>query len=594
MTASIPKVASDFETGLDQAVAEGATTATLISITDTDGVVLANGYYGFTIDNDTDYKEYILCTLTGTALTSVFSVSDQGVATSGFANYHRRGASVQITDHVSLLRVIQNLTGVVDLDGGVALAYDSTPTLNDGLQLATVQYVLDTVNGGAVSFNAQVVAGDAGETIADGDWVYQLTTDGEWYKTDADAAATSLAVRIGKARGAGTNGNAITGGVFISGLETVGTYTPGQAYYLSNTAGALSTSAGTNSVLVGYGDANSDLLLRTNPLSAVDAAAGTVGTPSAVNKFVTEAGTSADATDQSQTTQNGTTAVGQASTTGLGNRKAQSFVPTKTILRGVTLNKQANTGSFTGTVTVSIQADTAGAPSGVALVTKTITNALWLAYATGEFYALFSSELTVTPGTTYWIVIETSTADTANCINLGTNTAGGYASGGVSRYNATDGWVAVATIDLTFKTLEGANGKSVVADASGNVPTGIRKSSFKIGNLALANSATANVIAHRLGRTPSYIEAWLGNGSSSHGTYSAGVYDVANATYAKNGFLYNEASSGGGLASTTEILTTYNNTGGSGVNITVTSVDENVIVLSADANTNTISYKVVI
>ena len=580
MSASIPKVAADFETSLDQAVSVGDTTATLLSIVDTDGVNLANGYYGFTIDNDTDYKEYILCTLTSTALTNIFSVSDQGVASSGFANYHRRGASVQITNHVGLLRVIHNLTGVVDLDGGVALAYDSAPNLNDGLQLATVQYVLDNVNGGTVDFGAQVIAGDAGETIADGEWVYLNTADGEWYKTDADAAATSLNVQIGKARGAGTDGNPITGGVFISGLETVGTYTPGQAYYLSNTAGALSTSAGTNSVLVGYGDANGDLLLRYISQNVIGAASGTVGTPSSVNKFVTQAGTSSDATDQSQTTQNGSTAVGQASTTGLGNRKAQSFIPTKTILRGVNLNKQANTGSFTGTVTVSIQADSAGAPSGSALATRTLTNTAWNAYATGEFLILFSSELTVTPGNTYWIVVETSTADTANCINLGTNTAGGYANGGVSRYNAVDGWVAVATIDLYFKTLEGANGKPIVADTSGFLPVGTRKAAIKIG---IASSAT---VAHGLGRKPNFIEASYWNGSTSQIEGGSGVYDVANNTYAYIGAYYNEASAGARVTATDSIY----RTGSDLTNVrTISYVDENIVIFS---NADSQMYKI--
>lgn len=591
MTVSIPKVVAGFETALDQAVAEGATTAALISIVDTDGVNLANGYYGFTIDNDTDYKEYILCTLTGTALTNIFSVSDQGVATTGFANYHRRGATVQITDHVSLRKVIENLTGVTDLDGGVALAYDSTPTLNDGLQLATVQYVLDTVNGGTVNFGAQVVAGDAGETVADGEWVYLNTTDGEWYLTDADDTSKSLNVQIGKARGAGTNGNPITGGVFISGLETVGTYTPGQAYYLSNTAGALSTSAGTNSVLVGYGDANSDLLLRTTPLNAIDAALGTVGTPSSVNKFITEAGTSVDATDQSQTTQNGTFSAGEANATTRHNKLAQSFVPTKTIIRGVNLYKSANTGSFTGTVTVGIFADSAGSPTGAALATKTITNALYLSYAVGEFLALFSSELTVTPGTLYWIVVETSTADTANCINLGTNTAGGYASGGAKYNNTTDGWVAIATIDLYFKTLEGANGKAILADSTGFVPVAIRKQNIATGNIALANSATANVVAHGLGRLPNLIEASVGGGSSAHGTYVLGYYNVAAGTYAMNGFTYNEASSGSQIADTTYLLQTRDNTGSSPANITV-AVDENVVIFSADSNSRTITYKI--
>ena len=471
MSVSIPKVASDFETALDQAVAEGATTAALVSILDTDGVSLANGYYGFTIDNETDYKEYILCTLTGTALTSIFSVSDQGVATSGFANYHRRGASVQITDHVSLRRVVEALTGSIGLNGGTPLYYDATPSLGSGLQLATVQYVLDTFSStGTVSFNATTIAADAGENVASGDWVYQLATDGEWYLTDADIATKCLGVRIGKARGAGTNGNSIAGGVFIGGLETVGTYTPGQAYYLSNTAGALSTTAGTNSVLVGYGDANSDLILRTQSQSAVDASTGSIGTPSNANRFVTEQNAFSNV-DQSQTTGSTAQSVGEANATTKQNKIAQSFIPTVTKIRGARLYKSANTGTFTGTVTVSLQADSSGNPSGSALATVTLTNAYYNALPVGEFQATFAAEYaSLVPETLYWIVIETSTSDNSNHPNLGSNAAGGYTNGSAKYNNTTNGWVTITSVDLYFKTLGSVLSQFAKTDATGAIP----------------------------------------------------------------------------------------------------------------------------
>lgn len=587
---SIPNLAADFQTQLSGAVSAGDTTASLVSATDDDEVALPNGQVYLTIDGSSTQKEYILATLTGTALSNIVNVSRQGAETAGFEYAHRTGAKVTITDWAVLSKVASVLNGTADIDADAPLTYDAQPLLTDPTAIPTVQFVLDEVNGGPVSINAQVIAGDAGETVADGEWVYLNTTDGEWYLTDADDTTKSLNVQIGKARGAGTNGNAITGGVFISGLETVGTYTPGQAYYLSNTAGALSTSPGTNSVLVGYGDANGDLILRTFSQSGIDAAAGSVGTPSADNKFITQAGTSNDAVDQSQATQNGTYSAGEADATTRHNKLAQSFVPTKTIIRGVNLHKAANTGTFTGTVTIGIFADSGGSPTGAALATKTITNALWLAYATGEFTALFTSELTVTPGTLYWIVIETSTADTSNCINLGTNTAGGYTSGSAKYNNTADGWVAIPTIDLYFKTLEGANGKSIVADSTGFVPVGLRKVSYKIGNVALGVATTA--VAHGLGRLPNLIEAWLGGGSNVHGTYSEGVYDVAAGTYASNGFVYNEGTTGGPLDSTAGIVTTLNSTGAGSDVITVVAVDENVVIFSIDDNQRTISYKI--
>ena len=130
-------------------------------------------------------------------------------------------------------------------------------------------------------------------------------------------------------------------------------------------------------------------------------------------------------------------------------------------------DKRADTGSFTGTVKIALQADTAGSPSGVDLASVTLSNAAWLAQNVGWINAIFSSEYTAAIGTTYWIVATMSTSDNSNHPNFGTNSAGGYASGSVKRKNTTDGWTAVATIDMTFKELVGVAGKAVRADATG-------------------------------------------------------------------------------------------------------------------------------
>jgi hypothetical protein len=290
MSTTLLKLIADLELSLAAAVSVGATTATLSTAVDGDGTSIPAGKYGFTIDGDNSAKEFIVCDLSGTALTNIQSISLQGATSTGFSNYHRIGATVTITDWAILSRVINNLTGITGFDSGTPLLYDAEPSYSDPLTIPTVQYVLDTANGGPVTFNATTIAGDAGENVADGDWVYYNTTDGEWYKTDADDTAKCNNVQIGKARGAGTNGNPITGGVFISGIETVGTYIAGTTYYISNTAGELSTSAGTNSVVVGVGDANGDLVLKTTTPNQVDALVGTgsFGTPSSANKFVTE------------------------------------------------------------------------------------------------------------------------------------------------------------------------------------------------------------------------------------------------------------------------------------------------------------------
>lgn len=201
------------------------------------------------------------------------------------------------------------------------------------------------------------------------------------------------------------------------------------------------------------------------------ALAGAQGTPSSTNKFLTQDNLSAAGNDQTQTTQDSSSTVGEADTTGLRNKLTQSFTPTRTKIRGVNLYKSANTGTFVGTVTVALQANSSGSPSGSNLASKTFTNAEWLALDEGEIEVLFSSEYAnLTPGSLYWIVITTSTSDTANHPNFGINTAGGYSGGSVKYFNTTDGWVAVANIDLYFETLEGRASAALKSDASGYLP----------------------------------------------------------------------------------------------------------------------------
>lgn len=157
--------------------------------------------------------------------------------------------------------------------------------------------------------------------------------------------------------------------------------------------------------------------------------------------------------DQSQATQNGSVAVGEQDVTTKNYKLAQSFIAGQTNITGVKLFKIANTGTFTGDVTVYLLSDNAGVP-GNTLATVTIANATYNALGAAEFDAIFGTPYnTAVVGTKYWIYIETSTADTSNHPNLGTNTAGGYSSGSVMFNNTTDGWTAIATIDLYFKTL---------------------------------------------------------------------------------------------------------------------------------------------
>jgi hypothetical protein len=576
-TNEIPRTVADFETQLSTAISVGATTFSLSSATDDDDVALPSGRYCFTVDNGSSNKEYLIGDLSGTSVTSAVSVSRQGAESVGAVRTHRVGASVIITDFAVIQRVADILRGALTLDGSAPLAYDSQPSLSSQEQLATVGYVLGIVSGGTVNFDNQIVGGTAGETLVSPNLIYFKPSDQRWWKVDADDTTTFDQRFIGVAQGSATAGNAVS--VLLSGIATnFSGLTPGSDYYASNTAGDISTSEGTYSVLVGTAVSATSLFFDGGGKDAPtfyekQALAGTFGVPSSINKYITERGISNGTTDQSQTTQNATTALGESDATGKRVKLAQAFIPTDSILKSVNLNKQADTGSFVGTVTISIQADSAGAPSGVALATKTITSALWLVYPTGDFLVQFSTELAVTTAATYWIVIETSTTSDANHPNLGTNSAGGYASGLFKRNNTTDGWVTVSGVDLYFKTNEGFGLKALQATSTGFLPTQAIKGAYKVG---IASSAT---VVHGLGKVPSLIEAWKGNASTQYGAFAYGVYDVANNAYALDGFQYNEAASGAPAPSTSAICYTFDTTS-TGTTVTVTAVDENVVVFS--------------
>lgn len=287
----IPLAIADVELQLSTAIAVGGTTFSVSSANDDDGNALPAGLYCFTVDNGTSAKEYLLGQLNGTDVTSVKSVSRQGTNTTGAARAHRVGAPVIITNFATLQRVADILRGQLDLDGANPLIYDAEPTLADRKEIATVGYVLDTATGGTVAFDSQVIAGNGGEAIVAGNLVYFKTSDQEWYKTDADTAATVDGVQLGIALGTGSDGVSITGGIQIAGTYTTTGLTAGSTYYASNTAGAYATSAGTNEKVVGVALSTTKLLFAPKDLTQnqIDALEGTPSAPTATNKYTTQA-----------------------------------------------------------------------------------------------------------------------------------------------------------------------------------------------------------------------------------------------------------------------------------------------------------------
>lgn len=153
MAQTLVKIIADINTTLTTKVAIGATSATLTSGLDSDGVQIPTGTYGFTIDRNNSQKEYFTATLTGAALTNIENVTrGTGVGTAGLVREHRKGAEVIISDWVSLKRMLNLLDGTTNFDASTPLEYDGTATISTANQLATKAYVDSVaIAGGADS-----------------------------------------------------------------------------------------------------------------------------------------------------------------------------------------------------------------------------------------------------------------------------------------------------------------------------------------------------------------------------------------------------------------------------------------------------------
>lgn len=153
-----------------------------------------------------------------------------------------------------------NQYGIKQNDETLTGYWDVPTPLSDD-NIANKSYVDSLVNGGAVSNARLVAAGTAGETLAAGDIIAYRKSDGEWYLADNDSPNFLVDSTLGIAQGAGTDGNAITGGVLLEGLDTnQSALSAGQRYFISGTAGDLTTS--TTTIMVGQARSTTNLYVN--------------------------------------------------------------------------------------------------------------------------------------------------------------------------------------------------------------------------------------------------------------------------------------------------------------------------------------------
>jgi hypothetical protein len=133
---------------------------------------------------------------------------------------------------------------------------------------------------------------------------------------------------------------------------------------------------------------------------------------------------------------------------GFGQRRGQSFTPSKVKQYSFTFLKRANTGSPTSDVVASIQTVSAGVPTGEIVGTPvTITAAQWDAITNDTEYNV-SLPFNPTIGNVYAFVLTPSTQDGSNYRNIGRYGAGGYTAGTGLSFDGTN-WATSAS-DMYF------------------------------------------------------------------------------------------------------------------------------------------------
>lgn len=295
-TITLPKILANFETSLASKISDSAAELTLNTSVDDDGNTLS-GLYELTIDEGTNSEEHMFVTLTGAAgVITRRGLSRVDFWTEKTANKyeHTRGASVKITNF-SLGNITRLLNGddsfnSVDLSGinsidGLALPVSNT-------EAASKQYVDNTATG-STYVDRIIVAGNAGEVVAAGELVYLDNTDTEWKLVDATDTATLYNVKLGIAQGAGVDGGAIANGILLSGLDSNQSgLAANNTAYATDVAGVIGSAAGTNEKIVGVILSATEVLFDPDygpapTADEKDALAGTSGSPSTANKYVT-------------------------------------------------------------------------------------------------------------------------------------------------------------------------------------------------------------------------------------------------------------------------------------------------------------------
>ena len=472
MATKLGTIVADFTTSLASAMAIGATSATLQSATDDDGVALPAGTYFFAIDGNNSQKEHIVATLSGTSLTSISSISRQGVQTSGTLRSHRTGSTVTLTDFAHIRYINDLLSGATGLNSAAPLAYDGTASITLPNQIATKAYV----DGVAISGGANASSTIKGIS-----------------KLSLDPVSPTAPIAVGDNDGrvptqnendalVGTSGTSVSSSNKL--VDNADTSTTGTGSKIPRgISGVLDPSWIPPIALV---TAAQGVLL---PLTAGEALNG-VSTPIAVS------------IDLGSTTADSAIA-GGINANSVSNIQAQAtwFGQGLVIPTGYNRISKASlyitrNGSPVGNMVVDVYAvDGSGFPTGASLGTSnTVAAASFSSGASNDF--TFATPVTVTEGTTYAFVLHFSSVTTlngSNYVSWSINPSDSFTGVPSTSSNSGSTWSANGTADMCI-TISGYFASSAagrVIRASTNQSN--RKQFVGFVTSSVANAASVNV-----------------------------------------------------------------------------------------------------
>lgn len=194
-----------------------------------------------------------------------FFDNDGDPLASGKLYTYAAGTSTPLATYSDVDLLSANANPIVLDSAGRATIYLSSASYKFVLKTSADSTIWTQDNVSATPpFNVDVdVAGTAGEALSAGNAVY-LSTDGLWYRTDADSVLSSILPNaVGMVQAAISSG--ASGSIRrigrITGLTSL---TPGTVYFASATAGAITATPPTNARLIGVADSSTSIVLASD------------------------------------------------------------------------------------------------------------------------------------------------------------------------------------------------------------------------------------------------------------------------------------------------------------------------------------------